>query len=176
MTINNILKEITTSGSIYDEILSNVLYPRLELKPELISELSLSFLENKEKIEEVYEKGYFKYYFINACRNQVHSSTSPFHKNIRIQDYDFLTERVDIFDETDIEDKILFEEKLDTITSTYKIIKKTWFEDKMWEEYFINDKTYRQIEKEYGLDHTLVWHNVKKVKDKIIDKIKNGGE
>ena len=45
MKINEILIEITTKGSIYDEIMNNLLSPRFELKPELISELSISFLE-----------------------------------------------------------------------------------------------------------------------------------
>ena len=58
------------------------------------------------------------------------------------------------------------------INDIYKNTKKTWFEDKMWEEYFINGKTYRQIEAEYGLDHCLVFHNVKKIKEKIKNKIK----
>lgn len=167
MKINDILIEITTKGSIYDEIINNLLSPRLNLKPELISEISLSFLENREKIEKVYEMGYFKYYFINTVRNQVHSNTSPFHKNIRIKDYDYIQDYVDISDDTDIQDKILFEERLDKINKIYKTTSKTWFEDRMWEEYFVNGKTYRQIEKEYGLDHCLVFHNVKKVKQKI---------
>ena len=65
MKINDILIEITKRGSIYDDIMNNLLTPRIDLKPELISEISISFLENKEKIEKVYEMGYFKYYFIN---------------------------------------------------------------------------------------------------------------
>lgn len=175
MDINEILIEITTKGSVYDEIINNLLTPRVDLKPELISELSISFLENKKKIEEVYELGYFKYYFINAVKNQVHSNTSSFHKNIRIQDYEFYEEFLDIKDDDDLDMKILFEEKLDKVNEVYKGVKKSWFEDKMWEEYFINNKTYREIEREYGLDHCLVFHNVKKVKDKIIKQIKDEG-
>jgi len=167
MKINDILIEITTRGSIYDDIMNNLLTPRIDLKPELISEISISFLENKEKIEKVYEMGYFKYYFINVIKNQVHSSTSPFHKNVRIKDYDYIQNYVDMADDTDIQEKILFEERLNLVNDIYKNTKKTWFEDKMWEEYFINGKTYRQIEAEYGLDHCLVFHNVKKVKEKI---------
>jgi hypothetical protein len=167
MKINDILIEITTKGSIYDEIMNNLLSPRFELKPELISELSLSFLENREKIEKVYEMGYFKYYFINSVKNQVHSNTSPFHKNIRIKDYDYLQDYTDLPNDDDIQEKILFEERLDKVNEIYKLTSKSWFEDRMWEEYFVNGKTYRQIEKEYGLDHCLVFHNVKKVKQKI---------
>ena len=72
-----------------------------------------------------------------------------------------------MIDDDDIETKIEFEEKLNKINKLYKDTSKTWFEDKMWEEYYINGKTYRQIEAEYGLDHCLVFHNVKKVKEKI---------
>lgn len=167
MKINDILIEITTKGSIYDEIMNNLLSPRFELKPELISELSISFLENKDKIEKVYEMGYFKYYFINSVKNQVHSNTSPFHKNIRIKDYDYIQDYTDLPNDDDIQEKIQFEERLDLVNEIYKSTSKTWFEDRMWEEYFVNGKTYRQIEKEYGLDHCLVFHNVKKVKQKI---------
>jgi hypothetical protein len=167
MTINQILVEITRKGSIFDEIMDNVLNPRIDLKPQLISEIAISYLENAEKIEKVYRDGYFKYYFINTIRNQVHSSTSPFHKNNRINQYNYIGEIMDMIDDDDIETKIEFEEKLNKINKLYKDTSKTWFEDKMWEEYYINGKTYRQIEAEYGLDHCLVFHNVKKVKEKI---------
>ena len=90
MTINQILVEITRKGSIFDEIMNNVLNPRVDLKPQLISEIAISYLENAEKIEKVYSDGYFKYYFINTIRNQVHSSTSPFHKNNRINQYNYI--------------------------------------------------------------------------------------
>jgi hypothetical protein len=82
--INKILTEIATPGSIYDEIIENILQPRLHLKPELISELAISFLENKIKVEEVINKGYFLYYFIRAVSNNVKSNTSPFYKNILV--------------------------------------------------------------------------------------------
>lgn len=172
MDINTILIEITTPGSLYDEIMDNIITPRYDLKPELISELSISFLENSKKIETIYKDGFFKYYFINACRNQIHSSTSPFHKNNRIMDFEYIDNANTQYDDDDIELKKEFEYKLDLIHKTYKQIKKSWFENAMFEEYFIKNKTYRQIEAEYGLDHSLVWLNVKKVKDRLIEEIK----
>lgn len=173
MKINDILIEITKKGSIYDEIIITLLKPRIDLKPELISEVSISYLENAAKIEKIYADGYFLYYFTNTIKNQVHSSTSPFHKNIRFKDYDYIQDYVDLPNDDDIQEKITFEERLTLVEDTYKEVKKTWFEDKMWEEYFINDKTFRQIEKEYGIDHCLVFHNVKKIKDKIKQKVKS---
>jgi len=170
--INTILIEITTKGSIYDEIINNLITPRFDLKPELISEISISFLENKEKIEDVYERGYFKYYFINTVKNQIHSNTSSFHKNNRIQDYELYDNYMDVIDDSDIDNKIEFEERLNLIDKLYTNTKKTWFEATLWEEYFFKNKTYRQIEKEYGLDHVLVFHNVKKIKTRIKKQLK----
>jgi hypothetical protein len=78
MNIRQILEEIATNGSIYDEILTNLLSPNLHLKPELISELAISFLENEKKVNEVIKGNYFLYYFIRAAKNNIASNTSPF--------------------------------------------------------------------------------------------------
>jgi hypothetical protein len=172
--VNRLLIEIATPNSIYDEIINNIISPRYDLKPELISEIAISFLENKEKIDEVYRQGYFKYYFINTVKNQVHSNTSSFHKNVRVKDYEFMDEITLMDDDSDINDKIIFEEKLDTLNKIYKGIKKDWFQATIWDEYFVNNKTYRQIETDWGIDHCLAFHTVKKMKKKIkieLDKL-----
>ena len=168
--INDILIQITTPNSIYDEIINNLIQPRFDLKPELISEISISFLENRVKVEEAYEKGYFKYYFINTVKNQIHSNTSSFHKNIRIQDNEYFENYEYIEDDTTIDDKIEFEERLNLINKMYKETKKTWFEATLWDEYFIKNKTYREIGNEYSINHCLVFHNVSKIKKQIQKK------
>ena len=50
--VEQILKEIAQKGSIYDEIINNIIQPRFDLKPELISELAISFLENRTKVQQ----------------------------------------------------------------------------------------------------------------------------
>jgi len=165
--VNQLLIEIATPNTIYDEIINNLIAPRYDLKPELISEIAISFLENKEKIDEVYKQGYFKYYFINTVKNQIHSNTSTFHKNVRIKDYEYIDQITIVDDDDDIEYKILFEEKLESIQRVYGKIKKNWFQATIWEEYFINNKTYRQIEEDWSIDHCLAFHTVKKMKNLI---------
>lgn len=169
--INDILKQITTPGSIYDEIIDNIIQPRFDLKPELISEIAISFLENRVKVEEAYEKNYFKYYFINTVKNQIHSKTSSFHKNVRIKDNEYFENYGNIQDDTTIEEKIEFEERLDLINDLYKKTKKSWFEATLWDEYFIKNKTYREIGTEYSINHCLVFHNVDKLKKEIRKKL-----
>jgi hypothetical protein len=169
--INNILIQITTPGSIYDEIIDNIIRPRFDLKPELISEIAISFLENRIKVEEAYEKKYFKYYFINTVKNQIQSKTSSFHKNVRIKDNEYFENYGDLQDDTTIEEKIEFEERLDLINKLYKETKKNWFEATLWNEYFIKNKTYREIGREYSINHCLVFHNVTKLKKDIQKKL-----
>jgi hypothetical protein len=164
--IDQILIEICRKGSIYDEIIENFIGHKKDYKLPLISEISLSYLENSEKIEKIYEEGWFKYYFLNTVRNQLFSSTSSFFKNNRIKDFGSL-EIPDVIDDTTIEDKIDFEEKLDSVMYAYAQVKKNWFDNEMFQQYYTNGLTYRAIEKEYGVDHCLAWHNINRTKNKI---------
>ncbi len=172
--IDEILREIITEGTIWDEIIENIIHPNSHLKPELISEIALGYMENKEKIEDVWEKGYFKYYFINTVRNQIRSNTSSFHKNIRITDYNTFDDGLDIMDDSnddDILQKIEKESKIGTVKNILNTLPISWFEHQMFIEYYFNNRTYRNIEEEYTLDHVLVWKTVKKVREMVITEI-----
>jgi len=175
MIINEILEEIYTKGSIYDEIIDNIIGEKNQLKSELLSEISLYYLLNKEKIEDVYNKGYFKYYFINTVKNQFWSNTSSFHKNIRIPNNKEISDiKYDIIeDNTSIEEKIHLEERIDNLQIIKSNCGMTWFESQMLREYFDHNKTYRKIEDEYGLDHCLVFKTVKTTLQKMIDYSQN---
>jgi hypothetical protein len=165
------LIEIATKNSIYDEIIDNIIRPNFHLKPELISELSISFLENEEKLNKVIGDGYFLYYFIRAVKNNVHSNTSPFHKNTRIKE-NIYYDNIEIPDDDgDIIRKIDNEEKYLKIDSAYTKIPKTHFTEFVWHEYFTKDKTYREIASEVGVSHCLIFHEVKKLKNLIKEKV-----
>lgn len=166
--IQKILEEVATPNSIYDEILDNILRPNIHLKPELISELAISFLENEDKLNDVIKKGYFIYYFIRAVTNNVRSNTSPFYKNNIIRD-NIYYDNIDIIDEDDIEVKIEKEIKYQKIDKAYTKIPKTYFQEYVWHEYFTNGKTYREIANDSGnsFSHCLVFHEVKKIKNEL---------
>lgn len=164
------LTEIADPNSIYQEIIQNIIKPRYDLIPELISELSISFLENEDKLNQVIKDGYFLYYFIRAVKNNVHSNTSPFHKNTRIQE-NLYYDNLEVIDEDDIQQKIEMEEKYLKIDKAYTKIPKTHFQEFCFHEYFTKDKTYREIGEEIGVSHCLVFHEVKKIKQQIIERI-----
>ena len=171
--IHDLLIEIATPNSIYDEMIDNILRPNLHLKQSLISELAISFLENEDKVNKVIEQGYFTYYFIRAVINNVRSNTSPFYKNNIIKDHIYY-DNIDIIDEGDIEEKIDIEIKFQKIDKAYVSIPKSYFQEYVFHEYFTKGKTYREIANENGnsFSHCLVFHEVKKVKSQLINILK----
>jgi hypothetical protein len=148
----------------------NIITPNFHLIPELISELSIGFLENEEKVNDVIKAGWFKYYFIRSCVNQIKSSTSGFHKNTRIKEFQYI-ENIEMVDDSEIETKQIKEEKYLIIDRIYTTIPKTYFQEYLWHEYFLKGKTHRQIGKENNISHCLSFHEIKKIKDQIIKKI-----
>jgi len=165
-TIENTLELIASAGTTYDEIINTIIQPNFHLKPELISELAISFLQNREKVQHALDNNYFLYYFVRTVKNQIHSNTSGFHKNTRIKDYtqEF---NYEIVDDTDIEIKKEKEKKYIAIDKIYTTIPKTYFQEWLWHEYFTFNKTFRQIAKENEISHTLVFHEVTKIKKEI---------
>lgn len=164
------LVEITTKGSVYDEIIDNIITPNFHLKPELISELSIGFLENRNKVNSVIEQGYFLYYFIRSVKNQVHSKTSGFYRVTRIKE-NVPIDNIAIIDDSDLERKKEVEELYQIIDKCYVRIPKSYFQDFLWHEYYTLNKTHRQIGMENDISHVLSFHEIKKLKEKLIEKI-----
>jgi hypothetical protein len=170
--IRQILEEIATPGSIYDEILDNILRPNLlHMKQELISEIAISFLEKEEKVNEVIQQNYFIYYFVRTVTNNVRSNTSPFYRNNIVKER-FLFDNVEIIDEDQIESKIEKEEKYQKIDRAYVKIPKTFFQEFVWHEYYSKGKTYRQIGEENEMSYSIIFYELKKIKDQLFDSIK----
>jgi hypothetical protein len=175
MNINIILKDICDTDSIYNEIMDNILCPKFcHLKGELISEIAISYLERPKKIEKIWADGYGKYFFIRTVINNVRSNTSPFYKNciktdyelIDGYDYDMIDDSIDV-----IQNKIEKESKIDAINKAYSSIKKGWFDETVWNDYYKHNKTFRQIEEDWAIDHCLAFHTVNNIRKKIKNKL-----
>jgi hypothetical protein len=168
--IRKILEEIATPNSQYDIILDNILKPNYHLKNELISELAISFLEKEDKVNEVIKNGYFKFYFIRACVNNIKSNTSPFYRNNVVKER-LLLDDIIIQEDSDIELKMDKERKYLMIDSEYVKIPKTFFQEFVWHEYFTQGKTYRQIAQENAMNYTIIFREVKKVKTELKNRL-----
>lgn len=173
--VTKILTEVCQKGSIYDQVIDNIITPNFHQKDELLSELAIQFHSQEKNIIKAIDGGYFKYLFIRIVKNQVHSSTSPFHKNCRTQSnnsFDISESFLDLEDDDfELNDKLLKEEQQSLLEHTLKQIKTTWFEIEMFNLYYKQNKTYRQIEQELGIDHCLIFLTVKGVKEKIKKQI-----
>lgn len=171
-TVNDILEQIAQTGSIYDEIIDNILTSNKDLKGCLLSEIYLYILENQDKVQDVIDKKYFKYWFVRVIQNQVKSSTSPFYTNCRqTTNHKFGTDafQMELYDEADtgLDEALYKEELFAALEQARTEVLTTWFDSEVFRFYYDDDMTYRAIEAEYGIDHCLAYVSVKKSRNML---------
>lgn len=159
--LNQFLESLLDKNSEYYQIMLNIVQNE-DLIPPLVSEISISYLENRDKIESIIEQGYIKYFFIRTILNQIKSNTSPFHKNNRITKDEFPS-NVNIIDEDTTEEKENLELQYLLIDYSYVRVPKTYFGEYIFTQYFHHNRTYRDIAEEMGISHSLVFVNLKKI-------------
>lgn len=167
--LNKFLETLLDKNGEYYQIMLNITQNE-DLIPPLVSEISISYLENREKIENIIVQGYIKYFFIRTVLNQIKSSTSPFHKNNRTIKDEF-PDFISIEDKNEIEEKEDIELKYLQIDYSYSRVPKTYFQHYIFDEYFYKNKTYREIALDMGISHSLVFVNLKKILDQMKKKI-----
>lgn len=171
-TITTILELICEKGSDFDEIINNIIAPNYHQKNELISELAISFYGNEKSVLNSIQNNYFKYFFIRSVKNQIHSSTSSFHKNCRMSIGSDLNDNFDPIDDSfDYNRKVLIEERFEAVQEAITKVKVTFFESEIFKMYYYKNYTYRQIEKECNIDHVLAFITIRKVVEKIKKQI-----
>jgi len=92
-----------------------------QLKEDLRQEVFLILYEmNSLKIKKAHKKKYLKYLFVTICKNQYHSSSSPFHKTYRTKYNEWgeyhSEEELEISEEDKDDYEKLIQEFLKTIT------------------------------------------------------------
>ncbi len=165
-TVSNIINEIATKGSIYNEIIDNLIAPHLHYKNDLLSIITIDYLNNATSVAKAINKGYFKYYFIMTVKNQVHSKTSKFYKEVKLTSFkveEFMEEFIDVEDLFGMEYKMEQEDKMNIVKQIRKTTKISYFESECIRLYFDEGMTYRAIAKEYEVNHTLIFHVIKTV-------------
>lgn len=172
--INNIIEKIYRDDE-YNNIIKKIISvnkQKSEIKiDEIWSEIAICYLQNPDKIVTIWEMGYFKYYFAATAKNIIHSSTSPYAKKIRIVDNPDSSFLQDIAD-SDLQDKLIEEENIEKIKTTMDQIKCSYFDAQMFRMYYFENLSYRDIERETGVDHSTVYASVQKLVKKIKQKIR----
>lgn len=166
MTVEEALEQMYNKNSEYSQIIDKLIAPHFHYKNDLLGEIAISYLTNKEKVQKAIDNNYFKYYFIMTVKNQVHSSTSLFHKNIRLSDKIQAEEDIqleDVIDQHSLEYKIEMDDRYNITQQLKNNTKMTYFESEMMRLYFDEEKTYRAIAEEYGINHTLIFKTIQNV-------------
>lgn len=143
----------------------------------LISEISIDYLNRRERIERIPDKEVV-YYLAATCLNMTVSNTSKYHKNVRetintnkkqepiwgiIGDEDTSSE--------DIQNKVNLERELSGVYTIldwlYDNNEITWFDKEMFLEYHLEEKSYRQMGRRYNITIRHIWLSVTGVAKKI---------
>ena len=118
---------------------------------------------NEEKLLEIWNKKYFKYFFIRIATNQFKSTSSNFDKTYRNdRRKEITTINLDFFNDeeiTDEEDVVDF--KIIMINQVKEFIKTLhWYDAKLFEMYYYQKMTYSQIAKQTNIPKISIWDNV----------------
>lgn len=176
---NKIIKELS-EDKLFKHICRNN-SPNKYLKDELYQEFFLTILEyNKQKIIDMYNKKQLTYFCIGLIKKMIHSNTSPFYTKIRkqyIKENEFDNETypmkrytAEVDDTEEIREKQINDMgKIDRINKILdneeRLNGRFFYKRKLFEMYYLNEMSYRDIEKHTHIPHVSVFWAVKEVKD-----------
>lgn len=153
MIQNEALKYFAESETIKNMFLKVKSSDRDEFKSFILDIL----IDNLEKFCLSYREGWIDYYIWRIISNQYYSNTSPWYRKHVIKDYSSI-EIPDIFDEDEDEvDTELVVEKVKDI-----IKRQHWYNRTLFEMYYFEKMTYKQIEKETGINYIAIRRAVMK--------------
>ncbi len=169
--------ELMQKDFFYEEMLRKY-FSKKDTREEFNQELMVFLFENPDKITDIWNKKYFKYYYLSVVKNQVMSSTSSWHKNFRkplnqlVDSIPEQTEEVNFF----IEEELLEKEKLNKkkIICINKALNHfealdPWFKTNsvFFKEYYIKNLNIRDISKKYKASSSTVHRQIHEAKHMV---------
>jgi hypothetical protein len=150
--LHQIVKNITKGNELSDELYHFCLMVLLEY--------------NKDKMGEIVKRGHVKYFFITIVMNQYNSTTSPFYKQYRKQNVEYVEEYQDVKDDDFYDDKI--DEKIAFIEDELK--NQHWYIQQV-----VNMKTemsYQEIKDVTGIPRSSLYSTFNKFRTETVEKYK----
>lgn len=170
-TVNTIFA-LTQKDFYYKEVLSKYFKRKAE-RQEFESELWLYLFENPLKTIEVFNNGFFKYWFIAIVKKQVVSNKSSWHYQFRKQNFLLYDNPPEAGEEQNLylqqeEQKEFEDEKQNKIRVVKEALNFYYKHDpfflkegKIFEMYFFDNLSAREIaEKIKGINHKTVWEHI----------------
>lgn len=126
------------------------------LSDDLFQELMIILLEyDKQKLVDIYNKGYYKWFIVKTLTNQFNSNSSPFNKKYRPKDIDYIvTDNYDYSIDVSI-DKI--NKELDKLE---------WYNRELFKAY-LEYGSYRKLSKQTGIPFNSISRTINYVKNYI---------
>ena len=119
---------------------------------------------NKDKMVEIVKRGHVKYFLITIVMNQWNSTTSPFYKQYRKQNIEYVEEYQDVKDDDFYDDKI--DEKIAFIEDELK--NQHWYIQQV-----VNMKTemsYQEIKDVTGIPRSSLYSTFNKFRTETVEK------
>jgi hypothetical protein len=125
------------------------------LSDDLYQELMVILLEyNKQKLIEIYNKGYYKYFLVKTLTNQFNSNSSPFNKLYRPKEVEVISYDYDL--------------NIDILAAKIedKLNELHWYDKELFKAYLISG-SYRKLSKQTNIPFNSISRTVNHVKNFI---------
>ena len=152
LDLNKIVINITKNNELSDELFHYCLMVLLEY--------------NKDKMHEIVKRNHVKYFFITIVMNQWNSSTSPFYKQYRKQNVEYVEEYQDVKDDDFYDDKI--DDKIAFIENELK--DQHWYIQQVVD--MKKEMSYQQIKDVTGIPRSSLYSTFNKFRTETLEKYK----
>ena len=126
------------------------------LSDDLFQELMLILLEyNEQKLIDIYNKGYYKWFLVKTLTNQFNSNSSPFNKKYRPKDIDYI-----ISDSYDHSIDIMIDKVNNKLNQLH------WYDRELFKAY-IESGSYRKLSKQTDIPFNSISRTINNVKNYI---------
>ena len=126
------------------------------LSDDLFQELMVILLEyNEQKLIDIYNKGYYKWFLVKTLTNQFNSNSSPFNKKYRPKDIDYI-----ITDNYDHSIDIMIDKVNNKLNQLH------WYDRELFKAY-IESGSYRKLSKQTDIPFNSISRTINNVKNYI---------
>jgi hypothetical protein len=114
---------------------------------------------NEQKLIDIYNKGYYKWFLVKTLTNQFNSNSSPFNKKYRPKDIDYI-----ITDNYDHSIDIMIDKVNNKLNQLH------WYDRELFKAY-IESGSYRKLSKQTDIPFNSISRTINHVKNFIRDNI-----
>jgi len=148
--LHQVVKNITKNDELCDELYHYCLMVLLEY--------------NHDKMAEILKRGHVKYFFITIVLNQWNSSTSPFYKQYKKQNIQYVEDYFEVKDDDAYDNKI--DEQIDFIKNELET--QHWYVKKVVE--MKTEMSYQQIKDITGIPRSSLYSTFDKFRTETVEK------